>query len=171
MLKQSKILSILTILFFISSCGYSPLYRQTYYKNIQYEMALTKIAVVQGDTGKNGQILRNYLYSKINSYGSPVNPKYSLEIILYKPVIVEKAFKKDDTASLATIEQRATYILRDNETKDILLDSYVSANSSYNILPQVYATDISKDSVIDRNLQSISDNIATRIALFFKEGK
>jgi len=160
---------VFTIL--ISSCGYSPLYKNKFYGSIEGELYLTKILPVQGDTGQYGQILRNYLYSKMNPYGSPDRPRYSLEITLIKPFIVEKAYKTDETATLATVTQKANFILRDYDTKDILLDSNTSVISSYNVLIQAYATDVSKEYTIERNLQNLSENIVMRLSLFFKERK
>ncbi len=155
----------------LMSCEYSPLYKQRYYNDIVVDMYAIKIPVVQGDNGKNGQILRNYLYSSLNAYGTPADSKYLLEINLAAPVIEEKAIREDETATFATIRQTVGYSLRDIATKEVVFKSTASSISSYNILRQAYASDLSKNDTINQNLKTLSQDMITRIALFFKEGK
>jgi LPS-assembly lipoprotein len=166
-LRFLLIISLLSL----PSCGYSPLYKQRYYNDILTDMYAIKIPVVQGDNGKNGQILRNYLYSSLNPYGNPSDSKYSLDITLGHPIIEEKAIRQDETATFATITQRADYVLRNVQTKEVVFKSFTSSISSYNILNQAYASDLSKEDTVNQNLKIIAQDITTRIALFFKEEK
>lgn len=161
----------LILIFIISSCGYKPLYKLEAGDNILVELYDVEIPVIQGDTGRNGQILRNNLMDMITPYGKSNNPRYKLQIVLQSPLIEQKAIRRDEIATFATVKNTADYTLIDIETGKELLKSSTSMTSSYNILTQAYASDVTLKSAIDDNLKTIANDIFIRLSLYFKSGK
>ena len=59
----------------------------------------------------------------ITPYGKSNNPRYKLQIVLQSPLIEQKAIRRDETATFATVKNTADYTLIDIETGKELLKS------------------------------------------------
>ena len=117
---------------------------------------------------RTGQLLYNKLRDRLNPRGKPGDPVYLLQIALQERqerLLVEK----DETASRVNLILRADYQLKHIDTGAVL-DSGVSQTViSYDVLGSEvqFATLSSEADVRDRATEQLSEDISTRLAIYF----
>lgn len=161
---MKKILLIM-LLFTIGSCGFSPVYKNN--SELQGNLKDVSIDVksVTTDT-KYSVIMQSDLQRKFNSYG--LGKKYDLRVTLQEPVRIRKAIQKDDTALLSSVKVMAGVQLIDNKTGNVEISTNVEKNSSFNMLNEIYAADVSYDYAVKQIVLALSDDIYKRVLIFYK---
>ncbi len=167
--KKITLLIFVIILFLLplGACGFSPLYKTADYRETAAILKNIKINNIQN---RDGQILRNYLIDSFYSQAIPnSNPKYRLDIYELKETVTNFGIKKDATATRAQMRLQIKFKLLDlwNDNKILLVRNLRTINS-FNILDSQYATRVSQQSVKERSLKELSEQIAREISLYFK---
>jgi LPS-assembly lipoprotein len=150
----------------LAGCGFHPLYG----KHAGGQSAAIQFAQVriQPIADRTGQLLYNKLRDRFNPRGKPANPVYLLQVTLHERqerLLVET----DETASRVNLILRAEYQLKQFGT-DTVLDSGVSQTViSYDVLGSQFqfSTLSSEADVRDRATEQLSEDISTRIAIYF----
>ena len=167
-----KIISILSLVFIIISCGFQPLYVQhksgnwysdsNYDLSISNEMSQIKILPI---ADRFGQQLRNELLDILTPKGAPQHAKYRLSIKLSDKTTTQQAMRDDVTATSERIEYRVEYTLAEETTKLVSGDSI--AFVSYDILSNPYSTTMAQKKAETDASRIIANDIALRIGAYF----
>lgn len=156
-------------LFFVSACGFSPLYKTSAHQTVALPMAQIQIGNI---ANQNGQFLRNVLLDRL--YGPntpPASPRYRLDVRALTERATSLGIQKNATATRAQLYTSATILLIDTHQdleNQVVLERNLRTLNSYNILDSQYATRVSKQSVSEMSLRDIADQTVTALSLYFK---
>jgi len=158
-------LSLATLL---AGCGFEPLYgRHDTDTATSAYLAQVRVAPIADRTG---QLLYNKLRDRLNPRGKPAEPRYVLEITVEEHG-EDLLLEPNNTTSRTLLELIAHYQLREIQSGATTLKGQSRASISYDILSSQYATISSEQDVRDRATKELSDDISTRLALFFSKGQ
>ena len=162
-----KFLHIALIAFFMTACGFHPLYQGS---TTLTGGTTTLDKVTLGDiTGAQAQQVKNELIDRFYHNGTPANTKYILKISLSE-LIRDLVIQKNDTTTRAQLVLLAQYQFLDKDTREMIDIGSLRAVSSYNILPSQYSTLVTQNDARDRNVRELADKLTTRLAVVL-EGK
>lgn len=164
---------ILVIGSFLNACGYTPLFEQrdSTDLSINKKMALVQIQPIKD---RIGQRLRSNLLVRLNPRGKPVNPLYTLNVVL-EETSSKLNIKKSTVVTRGNLRVSATFTLSkiSNITSKIesknLLSTKVTTISSYDIPQAQYAALANLKDAQTRALREIADNIRIRIGIYFHQ--
>lgn len=152
----------------LGGCGFHPLYgNHGNGQDTNTDLANVRVAPIADRTG---QLLYNQLRDRLNPSGKPAEPVYVLEVVLVESGS-DLLLEPNDTASRTILNITAHYKLRDIKSGSTLLTSQSRSSLSYDIQTSQYATISSEQDVRQRATKQLSDDISTRIALFFSSGQ
>ncbi len=152
----------------LGGCGFHPLYgTNSDGRNTNADLANVRIAPIADRTG---QLLYNQLRDRLNPTGKPTEPVYVLEVVIVEHG-ADLLLEPNDTASRTILELTAHYKLRDIKSGSTLLTSQSRSSLSYDVQTSQYATLSSEQDVRQRATKQLSDDISTRLALFFSSGQ
>jgi LPS-assembly lipoprotein len=152
----------------LAGCGFEPLYgNHGADANINAELAQVRVAPIANRTG---QMLYNRLRDRLNPRGRPAEPRYVLEITILERG-EELLLEPNETASRTSLELTALFQLREIESGATALKGQSRSTISYDIQNSQYATISSEQDVRDRATKQLSDDISTRLALYFSSGQ
>ena len=132
-----KLLTLLSLCFFVTSCGFRPLYvpYEERSEDITYPI---KIATI---LNRDGQILRNYLLDLLTPEGSPLHPQYILEVVL-TDAIRSTGVNKSETTTRKEAILTGTFTLKDAKTNAIVYKHTTKAMNSFSVISQNYYADL-----------------------------
>lgn len=152
----------------LGGCGFHPLYgTHSDSQNTNADLANVRIAPIANRTG---QLLYNQLRDRLNPTGKPAEPVYVLEVVIVESG-ADLLLEPNNTASRTILDLTAQYKLRDIKSGSTLLTSQSRSSLSYDIQDSQYATLSSEQDVRRRATKQLSDDISTRLALFFSSGE
>jgi len=150
----------------LAGCGFQPLYGE----NSVNESAAEQLSQVRirPIADRTGQLLYNKLRDRLNPRGKPADALYLLEVRLeerQERLLVEK----DETTSRYNLIMIATYELKQWGTETILNSGTTQTTISYDLLGSEYqfSTLTSEKDVRDRATEQLSEDISTRLAIYF----
>ncbi len=151
--------------FALSACGFQPLYSRPHEGALSTaeHMATVRIAPLPD---RIGQQLHNLLRDRLNPQGQPRNPAYELKIDLVESR-QELSIRKDETATRANLIISAQFTLHEVEAAQEVLLGLATSTNSYNILTSQFATTYAELDARKRGLREISDDIRTRLSIYF----
>ncbi len=170
-MKQFKKL-LYIFLFFITSCGFKPLYKKTTVSNNTTDK-LSKIEInpVTNFDGVYGVHLRNTLYNKFNITGIKNTPEYIMDIIFFKPNVTTYTINTDGTASSYIIDMTANFTLKEKKDNKTLLSKSVSTSATYNVFQNQFSTEKLKQNTIKFNTENIAEQIYFLTINYFNNQK
>lgn len=157
-------------LFFLSACGFRPLYGQSGGQNALSDLSSIRIEPI---ADRMGQELHNNLLDLLTPQGRPQKPRYSLKIKLAQSKKA-LAVRKSAFATRANLTIKATFSLRaiakgGAALSKPLVSGKSSIISSYNILSSDFATLIAERNARTQAVRELADNIRTRLAVYFTQ--
>lgn len=167
--------TVLGLVFFVSSCGFQPLYVEKKHSNAWYfggdfdtsiseEMAQVKVEPIEE---RFGQIIRNELLDNLTPRGVPSHPKYRLFVALKEKSIVQQALRNDITATREQVKYTVEYIMYNtSEDKELVRGNSVSY-ASYDIMSNPYSTTVASKKAEKDSANIIANDIALRIGAYF----
>jgi len=147
----------------LAGCGFQPLYGRKAEGGAAEDLAAVKIALIED---RAGQQLRNFLLDRLNPGGEPAEERYTLSVVLDE-ARQELAIRKDETATRANLVVSARYQLSDTPTGSVLFKATSTVTTSFNIVQSDFATVSAETDARRRAAREISDEIRSRLALFF----
>lgn len=116
---------------FVSGCGFEPLYAPSARTSIQN--LGVKIAPIPD---REGQLMRNALFSLFQPYGSALNATYQLKTkISFESQ--DLGFRQDETASRTRITAATEFELIHLGTQKVIHTGKLKATTAYTVGPQV----------------------------------
>lgn len=175
MLYSKRNFAALTVLmFFISSCGFEPLYvekktdSEWYYDSefdtgIKDEMASVKVELIKD---RIGQLIRNDLLDKLTPKGETRSPKYFLSVTKIDKEEIDQALRNDITATRKKVIYKVSYVLK-NKEHETLLDGNSVAYLGYDILRDPYSTTFAQKKNEKNAAKIIANDISLRLGAYF----
>lgn len=164
--------SLYIFLFFITACGFKPLYKKTdNFDKATQKIRKIEIPPVKNFDGVYGVHLRNSLYNKFNITGTKSTSKYVLDINFSHPNITTYTINNDGTTSSYLIEMTANFTLNNKKDYKTLLSKSVSTSGTYSIFKNQYATEKLKQNTIKLNTENIAEQIYFNIINYFNSQK
>jgi LPS-assembly lipoprotein len=151
----------------VAGCGYHPLYGQRATSVSSEDLARV---YVSGIPDRPGQVLRNDLIQRLNPNGQATRPVDTLTVGL-SVASTGVSLSRDNTTSRTSITTTAKYTLVDSATGKALFSGTSRATDAYDVLISDYATLVSRDDAVDRAIREVSDDIRTRLAVYFQDRK
>jgi LPS-assembly lipoprotein len=151
----------------LAGCGFRPLYGDHSVGNTATDLSQVRVVPIADRTG---QMLYNRLRDRLNPHGKPTEPLYTLEI-----KVVERSedllLEPNETASRTDLMLTANFKLRKIDGGATVLTGSSRSSISYDIQTSQYATIVSEQDVRQRATKQLSDDISTRLALYFTSGQ
>jgi len=155
-----KILIPFSLCFFLTACGFHPLYAPHECSDVSYPL---KIATI---SDRHGQILRNYLVDLLTPEGSPPHPKYVLQIKLTESVR-NTGIKRTEATFRKEAILTANIVLRNSRTNKIAYTHSTKAINSFSVLTQNYYADlIAEDYAKKEALRLLAEKIALLLTTY-----
>lgn len=164
-MSWSRATALIVGLAFLGACGFEPLHgERASGASTVADMSRVKIELINE---RMGQELRNELFNRLNPDGRSTAPRYSLKVVLN---VGESAvsIEKDDTASRSNLSVNATYTLYSLPDGKPVMQGVSTGLKSYGIITNSYATLVARSDALKLSLTSVADDIATRVALYFR---
>jgi len=153
------------LLLFVGGCGFQPLYGPAGAGAPSARERLASIRI-QPLPDRIGQQMHNLLRDRLNPRGQPSAPAYVLQVTLSE-AREELGIRKDETATRANLTLFAAFTLRDAGANKVLLSGRSSSTNSFNILNNQFATLFSESDARARALRELSEDIRTRLGIYF----
>jgi LPS-assembly lipoprotein len=154
----------LGLCFSLAACGFTPMYGSQGVANSPSVAASLAQVDIRPIAERRGMVLRQQLTEKLRPSGLS-GSRYELQVRLAAQT-QEVGVRKDSTTSRANLILTANYTLWDGTTR--LSRDRIRAVVSYNILDDQYSTITSERDAESRALRQISDEIRTRLAVYFE---
>ena len=159
---------LLTSVFCLLSagCGFSPIYGAHGQGDNPVARELSNV-YIENIPDSDGQFLRNKLIDRLYFNGRPAHPAARLAITLQSS---ENAMgvQKDATISRSQLVMGATYVLRDNDGRE-LFKGLARSLASYSKLDAQYGTLAAQRNAFERALGEISEQIVNRLSLYYAQ--
>ncbi len=149
----------------ISACGFQPLYGRGDGQALSTVEHMAAIRI-EPLPDRIGQQMHNLLRDRLNPVGQPRTPGYRLDVRL-RETRQELGIRKDETATRANLVLSASFKLTELSSSRVLLRGNTSSVNSYNILTSQFATSFSESDARGRALRELSDDIRTRLGIYF----
>lgn len=160
----SRIIAVAAAAGLLAACGFQPLYGGGKSGPAAAELASVRIEPI---ADRSGQILRNHLLDRLNPYGSPARPEYTLRIALIDS-LSGVAVRKSEFPTRSSLRVSAAYTLTRVDTGAAVFSANSSIEGGYNILDSEYATLAAEQNVRERVLREVALDIEARLAAFFR---
>ena len=160
----SRLLAAIAVAALLAGCGFRPLYG-TAGENWQVAAQLAQIRL-QTIPDRTGQKLRNFLLDRLNPKGQPAQPLYYLQVTI-NVSRTDLGIERDETATRARLVLTANYQLIDRARKVVLVEDSTQSTNSFNIVASDFATLSAETDATERATREVSDDIKTRLALYF----
>jgi len=159
---------VLFAIIIVGACGFQPLYGSGQRSNAEGGATVEELASVHitAIPSRVGQILRNDLLDRLNPFGEPKSPQYSLSVEL-EEAKEGLAIQIDDTITRFNLTLTANYFLTDARTGTTLIAGSLRATASYNVLQSDFANVIAERDAQQRAARNVADELKTRLAVFF----
>lgn len=159
------LLALLTSLFILSGCGFTPMYAENQSgEGLSEEFSNVAIAPIDD---RIGQVVQNHLRDRINPRGAPAAPDYLLRVTLNQAQ-EGFGFRTDESVTRESLTLTATYQLVDQKTGDVVLQDEVRAIQAYDVVQSDFANFSTQQDAEARTALQIAELVTARLGLYFK---
>ncbi len=160
-----RVIFVVGLLGTLGACGFRPLYGGTENMAINQQLAHIQIAAIED---RIGQQVHNLLLDRLNPGGRPRKPFYTLNV---RTVVntEEIGLKFTEEATRARLTLRASYFLTDDGSGTVIAEGAVRSVNSYNISNSEFARVTAEADAKKRAAREVSDEIKTRLSLYFSQ--
>ncbi len=154
----------LAVLLLLGACGFRPVMSDG---RADGDVAdkLDSIEVAQ-ILDRSGQKMRNYLIDRFYQHRRPGTAEYRLDVVLTTDD-QKLTIEKDTSASRVQWTVAATFRLVHSASGKVVLQGSSRAFPDYNMSYYQWASFVAQEEALDRGLDYISNDIRTRVALYF----
>lgn len=165
--SRRKLLIIITLAGagVLAACGFQPLYGN----RSQANSAPTQFAQIDvtGIDGRAGHHLRNYLIDKLSARGDNYKKLYRLDISLSE----QKdglAIRQDESVTRFNYRVLGAIRLVRLRDQQPVFETSLRVTSAFNVVKSEFATLSAERDAQDRAARDLSDEIITRLAIYFQ---
>jgi len=151
----------------LGACGYRPLYATSGAGDASGVAAVQSLESIHVDPipNREGQMMRTALERRL-AVRPGAETRYTLSVTLSESVSTF-AVERDAFATRANLELTAVYELKDNQSGKTMTQGQTRAVASYNFLNSEYATFAARQDARKRAIDTLADDIRTRLASYF----
>lgn len=149
----------------LSACGLRPLYGRNFGGGSTLGELQTVRILPIGD--RPGQELHNALRNEINPRGQPIDPRYTLQVVLTISK-QEIGVQKDDTATRANLILSANYTLVRLGDKVQMTSGIAKSIVSYNIVTSEFGTYAAEENARQRGIDQLAQQLRLRLSSYFE---
>ena len=165
MIFVRTLLALVTALFILSGCGFTPMYAEKGDgEGLSETFSNVAIAPIED---RIGQVVRNHLQDRMNPYGSPAAPDYLLRVTLDQ-ALEGYGFRTDESVTRESLTLTASYQLVDQKTGDVVLQDEVRAIQAYDVVQSDFANFSTQQDAEARTALQIAELLTARLGLYFK---
>lgn len=151
---------------FVAGCGWKPVYYQS---SADSEYQKTAVVEIEKVPNYEGRLLTQKLRDVLNPTNEQIDKTYILKTQLVEALDSDQGIVGDNTSTRATMRITANFQLINKKSGKTVIDESTFAVSSYNILSMPYPTVTSEEATRKRLIDSVAEQIGTRIAVYFNE--
>lgn len=150
----------------MGGCGFEPLYSA----RSNQELQSIKVEVI---ADRRGQRLRNLLKTRLNPYGPPQHPKYTLKIDLTEGK-TDLDIRTDATTSLKELSLSGKVTLKELSSQKEIFSNTLTVKTNFNILEEPtnpladntsdFSTMVAEDSALVRATTKLAEEIRLQLA-------
>lgn len=155
-----QFLMALIAVFFVTSCGFEPVYKANGGKNLRTELRTVKVEKI--DFGRHGQELQTELEKIFNPRDIPAAPKYSLSIKLTSSK-GGQAIQQNREVTRYDMSVTANFVLKEIGAKEIEKGTSRMV-SSYDVVDSDFATYAAEEDALTRIMEEMARDISFKIA-------
>ncbi len=167
MMQRAVIAALLIGAFGLAACGFHPVYGSKSKDGAPIAEQMNQVAI-DPIPERQGQLLRNDLIDRFYNKGRPSQPLYHLTVSI-SVSDEDLGLLTNATTSLAAVHTTGNYTLKDNKDK-VILTGVARSTGTYDKLNSQYSTLAAHDSAVERTVQEVSEQITSRLSLYFAEG-
>lgn len=158
---------ILISLFFLSACGFTPVYgtNRTIDRGIEETFETIAIGNIPD---REGQFLRNELIDRFYRNGRPDDVRFDLTFSTVTESQRNLDITIDSDTTRAQLTVRTTMQLHSRLTNEIVLERALQSTASYNVLGSEFANRVSEDATRENVLQDLARQVELQLSLYFK---
>jgi len=149
----------------LAGCGFRPLYGEAAVgrTTTTSELASIEVAAISDRVGQN---VRNHLIDHLTPKGKTPGTRYRLNVLL-TPSQEGIALTRDEAATRINYQLRGKFVLVELSSGREILQGSARSIAVYNVVSADYATLTAEADAERRAAREISDEIKTRLAVFF----
>lgn len=145
---------LFTFLFFLSACGFSPLYKEVITEGNFVPVQVNPIP------DQYGSAMRQVIQNKL---GNSADSHYTLTVSAPNFYSWDQTIDDKNFATIMGISGRVDYFLIENTTHQKVLDSSVSLSSSYSVVKDPYATTMAERKVKKELAEQLAEQISLHV--------
>lgn len=149
----------------LSACGLTPMYAGGGSGAVAQGLGAVEVAPIEG---RAGWLVRNALNDRLAQTGSPVTPRYRLDVLL-DDELEGLGLLGDDTIGRERRTLRARYQLVDLASNEILLDATAGSDAGIDVVSSEYATIAAEQTALENLAREVADRIVARLALTLRK--
>ncbi len=165
-----RLLVIAILAFALPGCGFRPMYGESATATSPSINARLESIDIRPIPDRLGQVVRNELIDAIAPQGSSGAPVYELALKVGEER-EDVGIRQNAAATRANYRMSAKFELREIATDKVVLTATTWAETAFDIVQQDYPTVIAQQDAQKRLAVGLAEEIKTRIAVFFAQGK
>ena len=171
-MRAPLFIAVAGTLLVLGGCGFRPLYGEDSAVG-KANLSGVRVAPIQDlpdatgrgtSSARAAQQLRNFLIDSVSAGSQKAPAQYELRVTLTESKTTAIGIRTDETATRATLVMGASYALTRFDGGGTILLGSTSANVSYNILRNQFATLSAENDARQQAVRQISDTIALEAA-------
>lgn len=162
-MKRSALLLLAPLA--LAGCGLHPLYAGGSSGPVATTLAAVEIGPIPG---KAGYLLRGALDERLHR-SAEVPARYRLDVAL-DDQIEGFGVTRENTVTRERRTLRARYKLIDPKDGTVLLDATAGSDAGIDVVSSEYATIAAEQTALENLVQTVADQITTRVALYADRG-
>jgi LPS-assembly lipoprotein len=153
----------------LTACDFHPLYGGVSPGNRESAGVSADLSEVRVDTiaDRAGQIMRNELIDRLQAEGVPPPPTHHL-VVTYSETQQDLGINNNATTTRGQLTLVVNFNLNNLATNSKETAGSVQKITEYNIQSSEFATILSRDDAERRAIREVADNIAERLAIYFR---
>lgn len=169
-----KYLSLIAVLFALSSCGFSPMYgtaSKTDGNSQQSGSVKSNLSQIEIDIipDRSGQFLRNALIDQFYTSGTPTNAPYRLKIDRINESVSDFDITIESEATRRQLRLTTKMALYDTQNDTKIMERSLVAITSHNVLESEFSTLVTEQSARDAALNDLARQVERQLALYFNQ--
>jgi LPS-assembly lipoprotein len=161
--RRSLLLSPLAL----GACGFHPLYSEETAAVDEPALAAIRVLPIPD---RLGQELELSLREALNPHGERTKTLYNLVTTLAQ-TRADLGIQRDASSTRGRVDVRVTITLTDAKSSKVIYTGHAQSTSSFNILTDGYAAQISEDDARTRTVRDLTVEIRTRLTLVLRNQK
>lgn len=159
---------IISLAFFISACGFTPLYGNlSDSPSVNEELSSIYVSPIEG---REGQVLTNHLTEKFYSQNPVDNNKYTLTVTLDQ-TIDRYGFNQDGSTTREGFTLKSSFSLLNTASGEEITNGATTSRTSYDVVQSDFSNASARQDALERMLSETAQNITILLSTHFRQSE